>query len=148
MAFTVQFTNTSIARPDAVYDWDFGDGSAHSSEFEPLHLYTGTTHYYVTLTVTDSDGSDTYTMEVYPAEFPMPVADFDIIEGDGFSAFQGPNQQAAYRVTLTVQDKQGRWSPETAKMVYGNPMVYTYTRFKDKSKPLENLVNWVWRYGD
>ena len=42
------------------YDWDFGDGSEHSSETQPSHLYAREGRYTATLTVTDGQGgSDT-----------------------------------------------------------------------------------------
>jgi hypothetical protein len=33
------------------YDWDFGDGSAHSTQMNPVHVYTGSGQYIVTLKV-------------------------------------------------------------------------------------------------
>lgn len=55
----VHFTNTSsIADPDPLvtlsYSWDFGDGSAASTAFQPAHTYTGVGPYTVTLTVKSS----------------------------------------------------------------------------------------------
>jgi len=39
------------------FDWDFSDGSAHSSERNPLHTYTLAGSYTATLKVTDSGGA-------------------------------------------------------------------------------------------
>lgn len=36
------------------WDWDFGDGSVHSNEQNPTHVYFYENEYYATLTVTDS----------------------------------------------------------------------------------------------
>lgn len=33
------------------YDWDFGDGSTHSTQMNPVHVYTGSGQYIVTLKV-------------------------------------------------------------------------------------------------
>jgi len=55
----VQFTGSaSGGHPPYTYDWDFGDGSSHSSQQNPCHLYGNDGSYTATLTVTDSN-SDT-----------------------------------------------------------------------------------------
>ncbi|WP_118972193.1 GEVED domain-containing protein [Taibaiella koreensis] len=38
------------------YEWDFGDGSPHSTDPEPLHVYSGTSYYNVTLKVFNGCG--------------------------------------------------------------------------------------------
>lgn len=49
----VQFENlTYDPFEDIVWDWDFGDGSPHSSEKNPIHIYTVENNYNVTLTAT------------------------------------------------------------------------------------------------
>lgn len=54
---TVQFSSTGSNDPDAgqtiTYNWDFGDGSAHSTQANPTHQYTTNVTRTVTLTVTD-----------------------------------------------------------------------------------------------
>ena len=46
---------TNNSRRTVSYLWDFGDGST-STEFEPLHVYTETGNYQITLTATSEDG--------------------------------------------------------------------------------------------
>jgi PKD repeat protein len=47
------------------YDWDFGDGSPHSSEKKTTHVYNTPGVYTVTLTVTDAAGNtDTDTCSI------------------------------------------------------------------------------------
>ena len=41
------------------YDWDFGDGSPHSSEEAPVHTYDEVGDYIITLTLTDATGLQT-----------------------------------------------------------------------------------------
>ncbi len=59
---TVQFNNTttdpaSSQVADLTYDWDFGDGSAHSTAINPSHSYTyKNSPYTVTLTATNKSG--------------------------------------------------------------------------------------------
>ena len=39
------------------YDWNFGDGTAHSSSATPSHVFQNIGDYTVTLTVTDDNGA-------------------------------------------------------------------------------------------
>lgn len=57
---TVQFTDRSTGAPTS-WAWDFGDGSAASTEQSPSHIYTSTGQYNVGLTVSDGSNSDTVT---------------------------------------------------------------------------------------
>ncbi|HSS67301.1 MAG TPA: fibronectin type III domain-containing protein [Nocardioidaceae bacterium] len=57
---TCSFNSAGTTDPDgsiSSYDWDFGDGSLHSSATNPMHTYTDPGTYSVTLTVTDNLGS-------------------------------------------------------------------------------------------
>ena len=52
----VHFTGSDSSDPDEetlTYDWDFGDGSPHSSLADPVHTYANPGDYTATLTVTD-----------------------------------------------------------------------------------------------
>ena len=53
----VTFTNTSTGQEPLTFDWSFGDGS-NSSVRNPVHTYALAGTYTVTLTVTNSVGSD------------------------------------------------------------------------------------------
>jgi subtilisin family serine protease len=58
--FTCTFTNTSTNATS--YDWDFGDGSPHSSAVNPTHTYAaGRATYTVTLVASNSSGSSSAT---------------------------------------------------------------------------------------
>ncbi|MBK7174406.1 MAG: PKD domain-containing protein, partial [Bacteroidales bacterium] len=48
-------TNTAAVQS---YDWDFGDGSAHSSQPTPTHTYSTVGTYIVTLSIIDTSGCD------------------------------------------------------------------------------------------
>jgi len=65
----VQFTGSaSGGHPPYTYDWDFGDGSSHSSQQNPCHLYGNDGSYTATLTVTDSNSDtddDTAPVTIY-----------------------------------------------------------------------------------
>ncbi|MDG1379890.1 MAG: PKD domain-containing protein, partial [Flavobacteriaceae bacterium] len=59
---TISFTNSSS---DATsYSWNFGDGSSTSSSTSPSHQYSLAGSYTVTLTATNSVGSDTATQAI------------------------------------------------------------------------------------
>ena len=68
---TVQFINRSIVylqgvrRPTVTYLWNFGDGST-STERDPMHTYTSSGIYTVSLTTTNQNGtSDNETKQAY-----------------------------------------------------------------------------------
>src|SRR5690349_1570591 len=50
-------TFTSAAQNATSLKWDFGDGSATSSEQNPVHTYANTGTYTVKLTATGEDGT-------------------------------------------------------------------------------------------
>jgi serine protease len=72
---TVNFTDLSTGEIDT-WDWNFGDGSPHSSQQHPTHQYTGAGDYTVSLTVSGTNGSDTETKVGYIHAYGPPVADF------------------------------------------------------------------------
>jgi len=60
----VTFTDLSTNDP-TTWDWDFGDGSAHSNLPNPTHEYSSKGKYTVSLTVTNDGGSDTESKHHY-----------------------------------------------------------------------------------
>ncbi len=64
--YTVSLNNiyfNGVNQADATYTWSFGDGDSASFE-DPSHAYTASGTYTVTLTVTDSCGSNTTTQQI------------------------------------------------------------------------------------
>jgi len=61
---TVNFTDLSTGQVTS-WDWNFGDGSAHSYIKNPSHQYTTTGYFDVSLTVTGPGRSDTETKDDY-----------------------------------------------------------------------------------
>ncbi len=80
---TVNFTDESTGEITG-WDWDFGDGSPHSSDQNPTHQYTGAGDFTVTLTVTGSCGSDDEVKTNYIHVDAVPIAAFygDPTSGD------------------------------------------------------------------
>jgi serine protease len=72
---TVGFTDASTGDITS-WDWNFGDGSAHSGAQNPSHQYANAGDYTVTLTVTGSCGSDAETKTSYIHVAGAPVAGF------------------------------------------------------------------------
>ena len=60
---TVQFNDLSFTGVTS-WSWDFGDGNTSSNQ-NPSHTYTSSGTYTVSLTVTNSVGSDTHTLNDY-----------------------------------------------------------------------------------
>lgn len=69
---SVQFVNQSTS--GATVEWDFGDGTAKSTEQNPLHIYAVAGKYPVSLTATNAGGSATANKIVETD--PVPAADF------------------------------------------------------------------------
>jgi gliding motility-associated-like protein len=75
-----QFTNTTTisdgSGPQLTYLWNFGDGNT-STLANPLHNYTGTGPYTVTLTVTSNNGCVDDTIRTVNSIYPEPQAAFN-----------------------------------------------------------------------
>lgn len=75
VGLVVTFSNESTG--GSSYLWDFGDGST-STETSPTHTYATGGLYPVTLTVTNSCGSDVYTSNI---SVSVSIEDIDLING-------------------------------------------------------------------
>ncbi|NVO18932.1 MAG: PKD domain-containing protein, partial [Bacteroidetes bacterium] len=68
-AFMINTTVTTVGAV-ATYDWDFGDGTIHSTIQNPTHEYAVASVYNVTLTIVDTAGCSnfkTYPVTIHPA---------------------------------------------------------------------------------
>lgn len=70
----VNFVNNSTS--GAVYDWDFGDNSSHSTINNPVHLYDLAGTYKASLYVYDTYGCFADTSVLNIIVHPLPVSDF------------------------------------------------------------------------
>ncbi|HKI71302.1 MAG TPA: S8 family serine peptidase, partial [Verrucomicrobiae bacterium] len=73
----VRFTDRSSGSITS-RDWNFGDGSSHSSTQSPSHTYNNAGDYTVTLKVTGSGGSNSKSLTIHVTAVPpqAPAADF------------------------------------------------------------------------
>jgi len=71
---TVQFTQRSTGMYTAVH-WDFGDGHT-STESDPLHIFTMTGLFHVTLTICAMNNSFQYSQPVYVYNNIIPIVDW------------------------------------------------------------------------
>lgn len=118
----VTFNDTSSGSPTG-WLWDFGDGIT-SAEQDPVHEYTATGNYTVSLTATNDDGSDT---EIRPdfitvTSLILPVADFNANTTSGIVPL-------AVSFTDTSSGSPTSWSwtfGDGGTSVEQNP-VYVYT---------------------
>ncbi len=80
------FYDTSIGNPDS-WNWSFGDGS-YSDEQNPWHYYSGVGSYPVSLTVSNSKGSNTIIRDDFiKIPTPAPEADFFVAPRDRYGSF-------------------------------------------------------------
>lgn len=73
---TFKFTDLSTGSPTS-WEWDFGDGSAHSILQNPTHKYTSTDIYTITLTSTNTCGSKSISKVAYITVNTSSLAVFD-----------------------------------------------------------------------
>lgn len=77
LPLTVHFDCAESDDPDndpLTYDWNFGDGTPHSTSCAPTHQYTTAAKRTVTLTVRDDrGGSDTDTITIHAGNTPPTV---------------------------------------------------------------------------
>lgn len=110
---TIDFTDSSTDTDGTIvaWDWDFGDGSAHSALQNPTHVYAAPGTYTVTLKVTDNSGgqdqvSDTVTTPIIiipdcalSAAFAANTA---FVQGDDYNGGNPP--LPAYASTAAFQN--------------------------------------------
>lgn len=82
----VLFMDQSIGEP-TTWNWDFGDGSAKSTEKNPTHTYTSLGSYTVSLTVSNGNGQDTTSKAGYIVTTLAPVANFKVDQRIGKAPF-------------------------------------------------------------
>lgn len=82
LPFPVQFSYPPGG--NYIFDWYFGDGSAHTNVRSPSHVYTAQGYYHVGLTVTDaSTGCSNFIQKNYAVGISIPKVDFTYLPSSG-----------------------------------------------------------------
>lgn len=155
----VSFTDeTAGGIPGYTYEWNFGDGSAVSTEEAPVHTYTTSGSYTVTLTVTDQDSTVSVVEQVVvigdvlSVDFTESVngsaveleaniiggveaysVQWDMGDGNqvtGLTASHGYNLTGTYTITMTVtsDDNQEAQASKQVSVVAPLNVNFTSTR--------------------
>ena len=97
---SVKFSSDGSEDPDGdplTYEWDFGDGTAKSTEANPTHVFTTSGTFSVQLKVTDSSGKSGSSSVVVTVGNTRPTVTLDIPQGGVY----GWGDEIAYKVTVT-----------------------------------------------
>jgi len=115
---TVTFTNDSFGTGNATYSWDFGDGSAASTQSSPVHTYTSSGDFEVTLTLTtEADGSvDERTQTVSIAE--LLSTSFAVDDDNGAVSFTSSTLGGEGSYTYSWDFGDGSASSSEANVTY------------------------------
>ncbi len=118
----ITFSNTST---NAVsFDWNFGDGSDHVTDPNPVHTYTETGDYTVTLIVTNGSKTDTETASISITEAEVePVADFTFVSNNDFHK---PSEITFTNTSTSAVSYEWDFGDGSATSTDDNP-VHTYT---------------------
>jgi PKD repeat protein len=88
----VSFVGSGSTDPELgalTYSWNFGDGSALSTEADPTHTFTTVGNYTVTLTVTDDMNLSSATSLVINVTAPVRTIDLAALTVTGVRASNG-----------------------------------------------------------
>mgnify|MGYP000017528900 CR=1 FL=1 len=104
---TVNFNGGGSYDPDGgalSYSWNFGDGSAGSTEANPAHVYSAAGNYTATLTVTDPSGAAAFTQILITVAGAAPTLHVEAI-GMSLSIKRNGTRATA---TVTITDASGK----------------------------------------
>lgn len=103
---SVSFTNlTTIPGGTVSYLWDFGDGSATSTQTSPSHTYAASGVYNITLTATSGKGCDSTLTQQITITFP------DADAGPNQAICPGGSVQIGGSPTSSTAGVSYAWSP-------------------------------------
>ncbi|HEY9030729.1 MAG TPA: immune inhibitor A domain-containing protein [Kangiella sp.] len=116
----VLFSNDTVGgTPGYTYEWNFGDGSAVSTEESPVHTYAASGSYTVTLTVTDQDSTEN-------------VVEQEVVIGDALSidfneTISGAKVDLEAMITGGVEAYSVEWDMGDGNQITGNSASHNYS---------------------
>jgi len=172
-----QVTFTNLSQNNTTYSWDFGDGSAVSTDKDPVHTYTTYGTFSVKLTASDGVTPQEVTKEVI---VPQPISNFSVLVeagkkatftnlsqnsssyswnfGDGTSASTDENPVhtyasfGSYNVTLTAGD--GATTVDFSQEVVIPEPIASFNAVVEGGDKVtftntsSNCVSYTWDFGD
>ena len=133
---TVQFTDESTGPPTS-WDWDFGDGNSNSTE-NPTYIYTTAGTYTVSLTATNSAGSNTSaTTQNITVSSTTPVAAFteSITSGIAPLTVQFTDQSTGSPTSWEWSFGDGQYGyPQSPSHIHTTAGTYTVTLIATNSE--------------
>lgn len=115
----VTFTNdTAGGAPGYSYEWDFGDGSAVSTQESPVHTYEASGSYTVSLTVTDQDSTVSESQQVVIIGEPLVV--------DFHSSVSGSSVELTATIDGGVESYDVEWDFGDGSQGSGNNVSHSY----------------------
>ena len=139
--FTPTVTVGGVSNASVIkgFDWDFGDGSAHSQLENPIHVYNvtngkDTQQFNVTLTVTSDSGCVK-----------------DTLKAGWITVFSTPRPIIAANpqfTTIALPQVQFNIDPRSTGIDYKDPNTTYKWTFGDSSHTVSNLASPQYTYGD
>ena len=139
---SVSVNSITVANDPAVvkaFDWDFGDGSAHSKQANPYHVYKvtngkDTQQFNVTLTITSDSGCTQ-----------------SLVKTGWITAFATPKPVIAANpqfTTIALPQVQFSFDPLSSGIDFADPKTTFRWTFGDSSKAFSTERNPSYTYGD
>ena len=121
--FPVHFTDKSTFAfvSNKFFDWDFGDGSPHSSIESPNKVYYLPGNYTVSLKITDSLGCTDSIIKTNIIAIKGPVGTFTI------SPLQGCTPLIVHFAAFSKNASRFLWDPGAGSTVPGDTLTYIYS---------------------
>lgn len=121
-------------------EWDFGDGSPVSNEWNPSHTYAEKGVYYVTQTTTNSYNGGSTTVEVYKVSvMGFPVITFDPMGGPQVQEIQ----QTAYGIPASKPTDPVRSGYDFGGWFTSSALTEEYDWSSDVTRSITLYAKWT-----
>jgi uncharacterized repeat protein (TIGR01451 family) len=130
------FTNMTRGEEPITYEWDFGDGSAISTDANPQHTYAAAGSYLVTLTATNGPETSNFS-EMHVVLTPAEVTISKSVNPEEEVALGG---QVVYTITLT---NDGDVTAQEVVMTDVLPVSLTVLSVDGGGTATGNTVSWA-----